>query len=140
MKELGTFGAIISFALVLETQAFAFYESIDGTKLDQTITNLLKGSTKRIARLKRIRQELVTEMILEPISGIDGDTFALEISSTPGEDSIINQAVNIEDNMGAFYTTAASLIPMKEVESAFYRLAKENWDRKTKLEELESSN
>jgi len=139
MNELGTFGAIISFALELENQAFGFYKGINDTNFSQTITLLLKGSTKRIGRLKRIRQELVTEMILEPMTGVNGDKYTVEIADESGSTDVIQQAVNLEENIGTFYAMAAPLIPMKEVERAFLRLAKENRNRKVKLEEMMST-
>jgi rubrerythrin len=138
MKELGTFGAIISFALELENQAFGFYESLNDTDFFQTLSFLLKGSTKRIGRLKRIRQELVTEMILEPMTGVNGDEYRVTLADESGGTEVIQQAVHLEENMGSFYAMAAPLIPMKEVERAFLRLAKENGNRKVKLEEMMS--
>jgi len=135
MKELGTFGAIISFALELENQAIGFYDSLCETTPSLLFSQLLKGAQKRLGRLKRIRQELVIEMILEPITGVEKIDYVLELSETSNGSQLLEQAKILEENMGNFYTNTASLIPMKEVERAFLRLAKENTSRKAKLEE-----
>jgi rubrerythrin len=127
--KLGTFGAIISFALELERQALEYYESLKGSVVSQPSSQILTGSQKRLRRLRRIRQELVTEMILEPISGVDSDDYVLSISEGSDEAERLNQAIRLEENMNRFYSTSAYLIPMKEVERAFLRLAQENESR-----------
>jgi hypothetical protein len=127
--KLGTFGAIISFALELEGQAFEFYESLNRAVFSQPGPQFLKGSQKRLSRLRRIRQELVTEMILEPITGVDSDDYVVSISDGSDAVNVLHQAIRLEENMCRFYSTIASVIPMKEVERAFLRLAKENETR-----------
>jgi hypothetical protein len=127
--ELGTFGAIISVALELEQQTYVYYEKLKQTNLFDHTSQLLNGSQKRISRLVRIRQELVTEMILEPITGIESSDY--ELSITQGLDDVgqLEQAILLERNLHSFYSNVAPLIPMKEVERAFLRLAEENEKR-----------
>lgn len=127
--ELGTFGAIISFALDLEQQTYDYYETLKQAGLSDLTSQLLNGSQKRINRLLRIRQELVTEMILEPMTGIESGQY--ELSIAPGLDDVdpLDQAILLEKNLNDFYSDVASLIPMKEVERAFFRLAEENEKR-----------
>lgn len=127
--ELGTFGAIISFALELEEQAYAYYEKLKQTGQSNPASQLLNGSRKRISRLVRIRQELVTEMILEPITGIDSGNYELSITQGSDEDVLLDQAILLEENLHDYYSNAASLIPMREVERAFLRMAEENEKR-----------
>jgi len=124
--ELGTFGAIIGFALELELQAYKYYEDLNNRVSFPTVIKLMKGSQKRSNRLRRIRQELVTEMILEPITGVESDDYLFSISEESVESEYLNQGIRLEENMRHFYLTMAPLIPMKEVERAFLRLAKEN--------------
>jgi hypothetical protein len=126
MTELGTFGAIVTFALDLENQALAFYQGLDDSDSSSTIVQLVNSSQKRLQRLTRLRQELVTEMILEPISGVFESDYQVDIS---GSSNWTEKAKSLEQNMGAFYSTTAPIIPMKEVERAFLRLAKENHHR-----------
>ena len=133
---LGTFGAIISFALELEEGAGAVYERLLDTGLSSAIGPLLQGSQKRLSRLKRTRQELVTEMILEPITGVDGDAYETPPPTGSTEADLLKQAVCMESIMHRFYSDTASVIPMKQVERAFLRLAKENQTRIAKLESI----
>jgi len=124
--ELGTFGAIISFSLELEMQASEFFENHNKKVFSQIDSQLLKSLQKRVSRLRRIRQELITEMILEPINGVDSGDYTLSISTGTDEADLLQQAVRLDENMNRFYTTMGPLIPMKEVQRAFLRLAKEN--------------
>ena len=133
--KLGTFGAVISFALELEEQALVYYESLNNTLSPQ----LLKGSQKRLNRLRRIRQELVTEMILEPITDVDSDDYVVSIPAGTDEAEKLMGAVRLEENMGRYYSKSAPLIPMKEVERAFVRLAKENEMRVASINKLIAS-
>ena len=137
MQELGTFGAIITFAVALEEQAEEFYKGLIHAKFPQAVDEMLRGSSKRINRLKRIRQELVTEMILEPINGISGGDYWVDRPDSFEDANIVGQAISVEKNLSKFYESSAPLIPMKEVQRAFTRLAKENDKRVAKLEALE---
>jgi len=127
--ELGTFGAIISFALELELQMFEYYENHYESVFSKFDSQLLVSSQKRANRLKRIRQELVTEMILEPITGVDSGDFAMSISEGTNEADLLHKAIHLEENMHRFYSAMSPLIPMKEVQRAFLRLSKENQSR-----------
>jgi rubrerythrin len=86
-----------------------------------------------------IRQELVTEMILEPITGVDSSEYSVTMSESTEDTPLLQQAIRLEDNMGRFYSSTASLIPMKEVQRAFLRLAKENGNRKVIIEKIISN-
>ena len=73
--ELGTFGAIIRFALGLEEQAADFYSAVPQGELAALFGPLAERSRERIKRLERARRELVSEMILESITGLDGADY-----------------------------------------------------------------
>lgn len=132
--ELGTFGAIISFAIELEEQTHNYYQELEQTSLSGTTSQLINGSKKRITRLHRTRQELVTEMILEPITGLDSADYEIPITLDLNDVGLRDQAVQLETNLHDFYSNTASLIPMKEVERAFQRLAAENERRVTLIQ------
>lgn len=131
--ELGTFGAIISFVLELEQQTCDYYDQLKQTAQSELFHQLQHGSYKRISRLARIRQELVTEMILEPITGIDSDKYKIDIAPESDEVDIFNQAILLEGNLDDFYSQVSPLIPMKEVARAFLRMAEENEKRITSI-------
>lgn len=137
---LGTFGAIITFALELENEASEYYERTFRKMFDHAGAQLLKGSKKRIDRLIRTRQELITEMILVPITDVDSDDYKLTFSGGPDKTDLLNQALQIEGNMLRFYSTTAPSIPMKEVQRVFSRLAIENQNRINNLNNFLSEN
>ena len=138
--ELGTFGAIIKFALNLENTASAFYESAIKIITDQTLNDLFEKLSqrkqKRIQLLTRIRRENVTETILEHITGLTSDDYELipPPSGDINEQELCNLAARMEGIALDFYNAAAIKISfLYEVADAFERLAEENNEYKEKL-------
>jgi hypothetical protein len=125
--ELGTFGAILRFALELEERAAAFYEQAGEPSAN--FRALAQGSRARIKTLQRARQEGVAEMILEAIHGLDDDAYAPPDPSAP----IPTQALELETTAARFYSDAANKMPIPEIRRLFQRLGKENEERKAKL-------
>ena len=128
--ELGTFGAIVSFAMALEEQAASFYEQETAARPAELFDELARGSRKRLRRLERARREMVAEMILESISGLETENYSPEVNS--GGD-LLPQARALEEAAARFYRDAADKMPIKEVERLFRRLAKENEKRQARL-------
>jgi rubrerythrin len=131
--ELGTFGAIVSFAIGLEDRATAFYDAAAQATQSETLGELARGSHKRLDRLTRARQELVAEMILESITGLTEESYAVELDSTADEASLMGQARNLEETSMRFYQDAADKLPIREVVRLFTRMAQENEKRLAKL-------
>ncbi len=111
--ELGTFGAIIKFALDIETKVGNFYESasdiVKDAELVSIFADLVVRGQKRKKTLERVRRENVTEMILEPILEFDSESYSIdiEISESANNDNLRTLATNIETTLQKFYTTAA---------------------------------
>ncbi len=138
--ELGTFGAILGFAIHLEKAAAEFYEAaVTGgpTGLDASIRHLCgdlaRGSQKRLRRLEQARRELVAEMILESISGLDGDDYTVEPGPVTDPAGLLHQAQALERAAASFYRDAAAKMPIREVVRLFERLAQENEQRIVQL-------
>jgi rubrerythrin len=106
--ELGTFGAIIKFALDIERKIGDFYQSAsDIVKDDELVTiftNLVVRGQKRMKTLERVRRENVTEMILEPIIGFDSDSYSIvtEISERTNDDTLRTLATKIQTTLQKF--------------------------------------
>jgi len=83
--ELATFGAIMTFALEMEKQAADFYTEAAHGELEEIFSSLALDSRKRMKRLERTRREGVAEMILEPITGLNGDDYRVELPPEPAE-------------------------------------------------------
>ena len=123
--ELGTFGAILRFALQLEERAAAFYDRAAVGEHAEIFRTLAQGARARLKTLERARQEGVAEMILEAIHGLDGDAYPLPDTSAP----ILAQALALEETAARFYGDAAAKMPIPEIRRLFQRLGKENETR-----------
>jgi rubrerythrin len=131
--ELGTFGAIIKYALDIETEVANFYETSSdiakNAELESIFADLVVRGQKRKKTLERVRRENVTEMILEPIIGFDSDSYSIvtEISKSVNDDNLRTLAMNIETMLQKFYTTAAVKTDfLIEAAYAFELLAEKN--------------
>lgn len=132
--QLGTFGAILSFSIELETQAADYYEAAFEIGIDPIYSKMAKGARKRVKRLERTRRELVAEMILESITGLDDDNYSINPKSSSNPDVLLSGALTIENNARQFYKDAEVKMPIKEVSRIFNRLARENDRNITQLE------
>jgi hypothetical protein len=130
--ELGTFGAILRFALQLEEQAAAFYDRAATGDHAELFGSLAQGARARLKTLQRARQEGVAEMILESIHGLDSDAYALPDASVP----TLAQALALEETAARFYGDAAEKMPIPEIRRLFQRLEKENEERRAKLKSM----
>ncbi|MHA2600849.1 MAG: hypothetical protein AM324_001785 [Candidatus Thorarchaeota archaeon SMTZ1-83] len=131
--ELGTLGAVLKFALDIENRACSFYElacsATTNPNLVAQFEELVQRGQKRIETLMRIRREHTTEMILEPITGLNSDTYNPITAIPEGGDEGTLQlvAVAIETELRDFYTAAAIKIGfLSEVAYSFEQLADEN--------------
>jgi hypothetical protein len=131
--DLGTFGAIMKFALDVENEVAKFYEIAKGIIKDQEIAGLFEKlairGQKRVKTVERIRRENVTEMILEPITGLDSDTYKpmTAIPENPDDESLKTIARDIEKNLHAFYDQASGKLDfLSEVAYSFELLAEAN--------------
>jgi rubrerythrin len=131
--DLGTFGAIMKFALEVENEVTSFYESAKELVEDQELAvlfdSLADRGQKRTKTIERVRRENVTEMILEPITGLDSETYkpVTAIPEDPDDGAIREVAVEIEKNLQSFYAQSALKIDfLSEVAYAFELLAEAN--------------
>jgi rubrerythrin len=131
--ELATFGAIMTFALEMEKQAADFYTEAAHGKLEEVFSGLALESRKRMKRLERTRREGVAEMILEPITGLNGDDYLVELPPEPVEENLLEHAITLEEASRQFCLAAAKKIPVREVARNFERMAKENKRRSAEL-------
>ena len=131
--DLGTFGAIMKFALQMEDDSHSFYKSaVDGISSDEIRTafeSLMKRATKRRELLERVRRENVTEMILEPIRGLESNDYRVEteVQSDMDDKGLCERALANEEKRHRFYGDAGGKIEfLIEAADAFERLVDEN--------------
>jgi rubrerythrin len=134
--DLATFGAILSFAMEFEEKAADFYGAAAKGTLKEAFNDLERSSKKRASRMERTRREGVAEMILESITGLNGDNYGVELTIESLEPELLQQAIALEETAQRFYTDAASKIPIREVVRIFQRMADENEKRKEQLKSL----
>ena len=114
--SLETLGATIKFALNQETILLEFFQSIHqknkNKDLDETIDKLAQLSAKNLKRLKRIRRENTTEMILEPIKGLEKSKFIFQQENINeiGELEVVNNLKNYLTKIILFYSVSAERI------------------------------
>lgn len=131
--DLGTFGAIMKFALEVESEVTGFYESaremIKDEDLSTLFASLASRGQKRIKTVERIRRENVTEMILEPITGLDSGSYkpVTSIPDSPDDKALQGIALEIEKSLHSFYVEAGAKIDfLSEVAYSFEILAEAN--------------
>ncbi len=114
MASLNTFGAILSHAIALETQLSTWYGEIGEA-------GKAKAADKRRRKLERARRENVVEITLEPISGLDAEDYALELSdgSADGQRAVAGVAAR-------FYADVAPKINVRAAQRALERCGKEH--------------
>jgi hypothetical protein len=131
--ELGTFGAVLRFALELEAAVTALYKSAIGTgvspRLKQLADGFIQHGEKRVQLLMRLRRENTTEMLLEPITGLHGEAFRLqtEVPKAASDAGLTRLALAMEEKVQAFYSAAAEKTSfLSEAAAAFERLLDEH--------------
>lgn len=145
--ELSTFGALLAFAIELEESAARFYrDAADGQDCEpvrETLLALARQNENRRKLLVATRQEHVTEMVLEPITGLNRSDYEIE-SQPPGgmtRTQVLAHAAEIERGAQRFYSDAAARGRdlLAGVARIFRRLAREKQNRARELGGLLSS-
>jgi hypothetical protein len=132
--NLGTFGAILSFAIQKEKESQSFYEAACERSISPLMCEYAKAAAKRAEKLEEARREGVTEMILESIQGLDGETYALDIEPLNAANSgVLQQAITLERVLNRFYNDAAARLPIREVVRLLQRLADESKQHEQRL-------
>ena len=141
--ELSTFGAIMKFAMDLETSAQHFYENALAFNLESNIQSLVekfhKRCSTRVKLLERVRRENITEMILEPIEDFESDSYVIVTLIPEGIDSakISEMASVVEEKRQGFFEKASVKIEfLIEAAEAFERLSEENGDNLNSLRNI----
>ena len=129
--ELTNFGSLVRFALEVEASCAAFYRSAEGL-LDRAhdaelARELAAQHEGRRTLLERTRQQKLNEMVLEPISGLDGSRYVFDARPNHASE-VRRKALDAEDTAGRFYAESAVVARSLLTEAArtFRKLADEN--------------
>lgn len=114
MASLNTFGAILTYAIELESQLESYYQSAGNDERSQ-------AAAKRKSKLERVRRENVLEITLEAIDGLDESNYKMDF-----EDSSEAGQRAIEEIASRFYQDVAPEINVRQAQRALERCAKEH--------------
>ena len=144
--ELGTLGAVLRFAIELEGRSAEFYQEAaslaENSVVEGVLLALAEAKRKRKGLLERSRREYINEMLLEPISGLEGsdDLVDTELSSDMDSQSVLRSARELEENSQGLYLGAAQKIShLPQLARVFRKLGQGNADHKLKLGPLDNS-
>jgi rubrerythrin len=111
---LNQFGAILSFAIKLEADLQDYYQKAGNAERS-------RDAEKRKSKLQRARQELVLEITLEPITGLDEANYVLKVEDTSAE----GQAA-VERTAARFYADVAPKINVPQARRVLERCGQEH--------------
>jgi hypothetical protein len=114
MASLNTFGAILTYAIELETRLSDYYQAAGNS-------TRAAEADKRRTNLERVRRENVTEIKLEPIEGLDQADYALRLDDTSAEGQRA-----IERTAARFYIDVAPKINVREAQRALERCGRQH--------------
>lgn len=114
MTTLNTFGAIMTYAIELESNIHDYYQSMGDAER-------AKSAEKRRKKLERVRRENVLEITLEPIDGLDEGDYAFDFDdiSESGQQAVEMVAT-------AFYQDVAPKINVRQAQRSLEKCGKEH--------------
>lgn len=141
--ELNTFGAIMGFAVEMIQQTVKFYQQLltktQDPSLKELFQSLLGEEQKNHALIEKTRRENVTEIILEPITGLHQKEYQIETKKLTSvqEADFLKIARMLEEREQRFFNDVSNKIPFPEVARIFRKLAQK---KETALVKLRSPN
>ena len=139
---LTTFGAIMGFAAEMAEKMAALYESLAEKASDSALKEFLQGLSveegKNHALMVKTRRENVTEMILEPISGLNQEDYEIKVNvADPMEDTgLLKVALILEEQQKRFFQDVALKVPIPEVARIFRKIARKKEENLIRLQSL----
>lgn len=134
--SMKNFGAVLDFAIQMENEdASCLQQAVENPECEDCtdiLKRLEKENRKNAKRLTRARQENVTEMILEPIQGLEEENFRIQRQDLRkiSRQEALDKLKQLEDAAHRFYQEAAERIrPVSDVAGTFQRLAKKRKER-----------
>jgi hypothetical protein len=139
---LTTFGAIMGFAAEITGQTGEIYKTLaqkaKGLTLREVLLVLSVEEGKSRSLMERTRRENVTEMILEPITGLHQEDYGIDLKVVdPIEDAdLLRAALILEDREQKFFSDVSIKVPLPEVARIFRKMAQKKQENLAKLQSL----
>ena len=139
---LSTFGAIMGFASEIVGSAMDHYQvAVEKAKdpiLKDTLKALLEEERKNYVLMEQTRRENVTEMILEPITGLYQEDYEidLKLSDHANDADLLKVASAHEEKEKKFFNDSSAKVPLPEVARIFRRIAQRKEKNLSKLKSI----
>jgi hypothetical protein len=136
--QLGTFGAIVKYAIEIEDASSKFYDGLslkaqEAAKV--SIREFSDASKKNRQILEKTRRMEMQEMILEAITGIDSANYEAKFE-IPDFMEGVNSAVGIEQKASLFYFDSSKKLGfLPNAARTFERIGKE---REARIEKIKT--
>lgn len=138
---LTTFGAIMGFAVEMIGRSMDIYrtavEKVKDPVLKENLQVLLEEGKKNSSLMEQARRENVTEMILEPIAGLQREDYEidLKISGASEDSDLLQVALALEEKERRFFHDSSEKVPLPEVSGIFRKIARK---KEKKIDHLKS--
>ena len=142
---LSTFGAIMGFAAEMVGHARGAYEALfekaKDPELKAMLQQLAAEEEKNQALMERTRREHVTEMILEPITGLYRKDYNVHLNQAEQKDDadLLRVALMLQTREKRFFDDASAKVPLPEVARIFRKISKKKEDNLARLQVLRST-
>ena len=139
---LSTFGAIMGFASEIVGSAMDHYQvAVEKAKdpvLKDTLKALLEEERKNYVLMEQTRRENVTEMILEPITGLHQEDYEIDLkfSDHANDADLLKMALAQEEKEKKFFNDSSAKVPLPEVARIFRRIAQRKEKNLSKLKSI----
>ena len=139
---LTTFGAIMGFAAEITGQTGEIYKTLaqkaKGPTLREVLQVLSAEEGKSHSLMEKTRRENVTEMILEPITGLRQEDYgiALKAGDRMEDADLIRAALILEEREKRFFNDVSVKVPLPEVARIFRKMVQKKQENLTKLQNL----
>jgi rubrerythrin len=120
------------------------YETLAGKArnplLRETLQAFMREEGGNYSLMERTRRENVTEMILEPITGLNQEDYEVNLKMTDpmGDDDILGAALILEERGRKFFRDASAKVPLPEVARTLRKIAQKKDQNLTRLQGLGS--
>ncbi len=140
--SLSTFGAIMGFAAEMVQQTETFYKAMVQKAKDPILSEALQVLSeeegKNYSLMERTRRENVTEMILEPVTGLQREDYEIDLKMTDQmrDADLLKMALILEERERRFFSEVSGKIPLPEVGRIFRKMAQKKEKSLAKLKTL----
>ena len=139
---LTTFGAIMGFAAEMAGKAGEVYKTFGSRARAQSLREVFQGlaeeEAKNYALMVKTRRENVTEMILEPVTGLEQEDYEidLKVPEVTEDAGLLKTVLMIEERQKKFFRDASLKVPLPEVARIFRRVAQKKEENLARLQGL----